>query len=122
MRREPADPLADSLTTDLRRDSAGSRRRQCGDSILPGLELFSRVRSSGESDGQGGRTIKRGARRCNERRVLREAVFSTHESARAYTQQLDTRLLGIKHRLSKLTTLGFHEGIFRIVDMNFRLV
>src|SRR5687768_6104181 len=36
-RREPADPLADSLTAYLRRDSAGSRRRQCGDSILPGL-------------------------------------------------------------------------------------
>jgi hypothetical protein len=24
----------------LRRDSAGSRRRQCGDSILPGLEVW----------------------------------------------------------------------------------
>jgi hypothetical protein len=33
-KREPADPLADSLTAHLRRDSAGSRRRQCGDSIL----------------------------------------------------------------------------------------
>jgi hypothetical protein len=41
-----------------------------GVSILPDLPPFSRVKSSGES-GQGGRTIKRSARRCNARRVQR---------------------------------------------------
>ena len=41
-RREPAQRLADSLSY-LRRDSACSRRGQCGDSILPGDALFARV-------------------------------------------------------------------------------
>jgi hypothetical protein len=119
-RKRESDYLHSDSLTYLRRDSAGSRRRQCGDPILPGLERFSRERSSGESDGLGGRTIKRGARRCNERRVQQDAPIPIQDCA--YPSIRVTRRL-----VARRDNPGFSVSdkaasgrIFRIVNLNFR--